>query len=65
MIENHYYGDVNLPNQVWVRERAGSRARWVLRDASELKRTASSGGGGGAGEGAGPGRKPGSPLQVG
>jgi hypothetical protein len=65
MIENHYYADVNLPNHVWVRERAGARARWVLRDASELKRASNGGSRGGAGEGAGPGRKPGSPLQVG
>jgi hypothetical protein len=65
MLENHYYADVNLPNHVWVREYAGKRARWVLRDASELKRAPSGSGRGGAGEGAGPGRKPGSPLQVG
>ncbi|HUP29997.1 MAG TPA: hypothetical protein VM122_07490 [Usitatibacter sp.] len=60
MVENHYYADVNLPNHVWVRERAGARSRWVLRDASELKgRPAGSGA-----EGASQGRKPGAPLQV-
>jgi hypothetical protein len=64
MIENHYYADVNLPNHVWVRERAGARSRWVLRDASELKGAAQGGRSGGA-DSAGAGRKPGSSLQVG
>jgi hypothetical protein len=65
MVENHYYADVNLPNHVWVRERAGAHSRWVLRNTSELKGGPAAGTRGGAGEGSGPGRKPGAPLQVG
>jgi len=56
MIENHYYADVNLPNHVWIREWQGGKSRWVLRDASELKRAAHTGRGGaapGAAKGAG------------
>jgi hypothetical protein len=60
MIENHYYADVSVPNHVWVRERAGTRSRWVLRDASELKGKPGSGGGA---EGSSGGRKPGAPLR--
>jgi hypothetical protein len=37
MLDNHYFADVNLPNHVWVRERAGARSRWVLRNAAELQ----------------------------
>jgi hypothetical protein len=59
MVENHYYADVNLPNHVWVREGAGSRARWVLKDAAELDRAAGALGPGVAGgEDAGSGRRP-------
>ena len=65
MVANHYFADVNLPNHVWVRETAGARSRWVLRDASELKSVAAGSRASAGGEGAGPGRKPGAPLQVG
>jgi hypothetical protein len=37
MLDEHYFADVTLPNHVWVRERAGSRSRWVLRNAAELQ----------------------------
>lgn len=37
MLDNHYFADVTLPNHVWVRERAGARSRWVLRNAAELQ----------------------------
>lgn len=63
MIENHYYADVNLPNHVWVRERAGAGGRWVLRDASELK--GAQGGRSAGADTAAAGRKPGSSLRAG
>ena len=36
MTEGLFFADVSLPFHVWVRETAGGRPRWVLREAKEL-----------------------------
>ena len=35
MKEQHFYADPELPFHFWVRETAGGKTRWVLRDASK------------------------------
>jgi hypothetical protein len=61
MNEEHFFADVTLPFHVWVRERDGARARWVLRDARQRPQGVA---GQGGGEFVGPERCPSPPLQA-
>lgn len=60
MKDEHYFADVDLPFHVWVRERTGRGARWVLRHAAELQRARPAGDAGTSG-GSAPGPRPATP----